>query len=247
MPRVEVTIATPDGHCPATLHVPPGGGRSPAVILYPDAAGVRETFCAMADRLAAAGFAVLLPDVYHRHGDWRAFDAATVFTDPPERERLMSMGRSVTAEMTDRDTGAFLEFLAQRPEVTGTAVGTVGYCMGGRAALLVAGRYPDRVAAAASIHGGRLADPDDPDSPYRLADRLRAAVLVATAHDDPSFPPEQVQRLRSALQAAGVRFAMDDYGAAHGFAVPDNPTYDRAADARHREAVAALFAAALRG
>jgi carboxymethylenebutenolidase len=247
MPRVEVTVATPDGDCPATLHIPADGGAAPAVILYPDAAGVRETFRAMADRLAASGFTVLLPDVYHRQGDWRPFEAATVFADPPERERLMSMSRSVTAEMTDRDAGAFLDFLARRPEVAGTAVGTVGYCMGGRAALVVAGRHPDRVTAAASIHGGRLADPDDPDSPYRLAGRMRAAVLVAMAHDDPAFPPEQVHRLRSALQEAGGTFAMDDYGAAHGFAVPDNPTYDRTADARHREAVAALFASALKG
>ena len=78
----------------------------------------------------------------------------------------MGMARSVTAAMTIGDAGAFLDFLAGRPEVTGTAVGTTGYCMGGRASLLVAGHHPDRVAAAASFHGGRLAAADDPDSPY---------------------------------------------------------------------------------
>jgi carboxymethylenebutenolidase len=245
MSRLEVTVATPDGDCPATLHLPPDGGPAPAVILYPDAAGVRETFRAMADRLAASGHVVLLPDVYHREGSWAPFDAATVFSDPPERDRLMAMGRSVTATMTDRDAGALLDFLAGRSEVAGERVGTVGYCMGGRAALLVAGRHPERVAAAASIHGGRLAAADDPDSPYRLADAVHAAVYVGMARDDASFPPDQVMRLRSALQAADVRFVMEDYPAAHGFAVPDNPTYDAAADERHRAAVAALFAANL--
>lgn len=238
--RVEVTVPTPDGACPATLHVP-DGGPAPAVIMFTDAAGVRETFRAMADRLAAAGHVVLLPDVYHRYGAWRPFDAATVFDDPDERARLMGMARSVDPEMTVRDAGAFLDFLADRPEVSGPRVGTTGYCMGGRASLLVAGHHPDRVGAAASFHGGRLADDADPDGPHLLADRMRATVYVAAAQDDATFPPEQYERLEKAFAAAGVRATMETYPAAHGFAVPDNATYDRVADERHRAAMTALF------
>ena len=247
MPRIEVDLPTPDGPCHATLHVPADGLPAPAAILFPDAAGPRETFRAVADRLAATGYAVLLPDVYHRLGDWRPFDAATVFSDPPERERLMTMARSVTAEMTTRDAGAFLAFLAGRPEVAGPRVGVFGYCMGGRAALLVAGRFPDRVGAAASFHGGRLADAADPDSPHRLADRVQAAVYVAAAENDETFPPEQYARLEAAYTAAGVQHTMEVYPAAHGFAVPDNATYDAAADERHRAALHTLFGTHLRG
>jgi carboxymethylenebutenolidase len=238
--RVEVLVPTPDGGCPATLHVP-DGGAAPAVIMYSDAAGPRETFRVMADQLAAADLVVLLPDVYHRQGAWRPFDAATVFDDPEERARLMGMTRSVTAEMTVRDAGAFLDFLGGRSEVAGGPVGTTGYCMGGRASLIVAGHHPDRVGAAASFHGGRLADPADPDSPHLLADRMRAAVYVAAAQDDASFPPDQYERLEKAFAAAGVHARMETYPAAHGFAVPDNGTYDRAADERHRAAMASLF------
>lgn len=241
MSRVEIVVPTADGDCPATLHVP-DGGPAPAVIMYSDAAGVRETFRSMADRLAAAGHVVLLPDVYHRHGAWRPFDAATVFDDADERARLMGMSRSVTAEMTVRDAGAFLDALGGRPEVAGSLVGTTGYCMGGRASLLVAGHHPDRVGAAASFHGGRLADAADPDSPYLLADRMRAVVYVAAAQDDASFPPDQYERLEKAFTAAGVRATMETYPAAHGFAVPDNGTYDRAADERHQAAMTTLFA-----
>jgi carboxymethylenebutenolidase len=244
--RIDVTVPTPDGPCPATLHVPSGRPPVPAAILFPDAAGPRDTFRAAADRLAAEGYAVLLPDVYHRSGAWAPFDPETVFSDPPERDRLMGMARSVTPEMTARDAGAFLEFLAGRPEVAGPQVGVFGYCMGGRAALQVAGWYPERVGAAASFHGGRLADADDPQSPYRLADRMRAAVLVAAAHDDASFPPEQYARLEAALAGAGVTHTMEEYPAAHGFAVPDNPTYDPAAHERHWAALTALFGAHLR-
>jgi carboxymethylenebutenolidase len=238
--RVEVVVPTPDGDCPATLHLQ-DGAPAPAVIMYSDAAGVRETFREMADRLAAAGFVVLLPDVYHRHGAWRPFDAATVFGDPDERARLMGLARSVTVEMTVRDAGAFLDFLAARPEVSGPLAGTTGYCMGGRASLLVAGHHPDRVGAAASFHGGRLADADDPDSPHLLADRIRAAVYVAAAQDDASFPPDQYERLEKAFAHSGVQATMETYSAAHGFAVPDNATHDKAADERHRVATTTFF------
>ena len=247
MPSVSAAVTTPDGTCPATLHIPEGSGPWPGLVMYPDAGSVRDTMQEMAQRMADYGYAVLLPDVYHRAGDWRPFDAATVFSDPPERERLMTMARSVTAEETARDAGAFLEFLAERPEVAGDRVGVFGYCMGGRMALLVAGRHPERVGAAASFHGGRLADADNPDSPHRLADRVQAAVYVAAAQDDASFPPEQYARLDEAYTAAGVEHTMEVYPAAHGFAVPDNPTYDSAADERHWAALRALFDARLQG
>ena len=171
MPRIEVTVPAPDGECSATLHTPDGSGPWPAVIVFPDAGGVRETFRAMADRLAGLGYATLLPDVYYRYGGFEPFDMDTVFSDPDQRNRLMEMVGSLTNDKIVADAGAFLDFLAGRPEVTGDGVGTTGYCMGGRASMIVAGSHPERVAAAASFHGGRLAVEDDPTSPHLLADR----------------------------------------------------------------------------
>ncbi|NUU23877.1 MAG: dienelactone hydrolase family protein [Streptomycetaceae bacterium] len=243
MPRTNVTIDTQDGSCAATLHTPAEAG-APAVILFPDAAGVRETFAAMADRIAGLGYCVLLPDIYYRV-TYTPFDAATVFGDPDEFARLRTLAAGLDTSMTVRDTGAFLDFLATRPEVTGTAVGTTGYCMGGRMALLAAAHYPDRVAAAASFHGGRLAPDDDPDSPYLLADRMRATILIAAAENDGTFPPDQYERLKSALVNAKVRHTMETYPAAHGFAVPDNPTYDPQTAERHWTALEQLYATSL--
>ena len=244
MTRIEVTVPTPDGRCAGSLHRPDTPGPWPAVILFPDAGGVRETFRVMADRLGDMGYVVLLPDVYYRLGGFVPFEMDTVFTDDGERARLMSMVRSLTPEMKISDSGAFLAFLADRPETTGAA-GTTGYCMGGGYALLAAGSHPERVAAAASFHGGNLAVADDPDSPHRLADRVRATVYVAAAQDDASFPPEQAERLEEALTDAGVAHTIETYPAAHGFAVPDNPTHDRAAEERHWSALAGLYAGSL--
>ncbi|GAA1973184.1 dienelactone hydrolase family protein [Amycolatopsis minnesotensis] len=247
MPRTDVAVPTGDGVCAATLHTPAGDAPSPAVILYPDAAGPRETFAVMADRLAALGYAVLLPDPYYRTGGYAPFDVATVFGDPDERKRLMDLVASVTAETIVRDTGAFLTFLESRSEVSGTAVGTTGYCMGGRASLTAAGHYPGRIAAAASFHGGNLAKEDDPDSPHLRADRIGASVYVAGAEDDASFPAEQAERLEGALTGAGVRHTVETYPAAHGFAVADNPTYDADAAERHWAALTRLYADTLGG
>src|SRR5437899_1338444 len=85
--------------------------------------------------------------------------------------------------------------------------------------------FPD-AAAAASFHGGRLAVAGDPASPHLAADRITATVYVAGAEDDGSFTAEQAALLETALTGAGVDHTIEFYPARHGFAVPDNPTYD---------------------
>ncbi|BCO36833.1 dienelactone hydrolase [Mycobacterium heckeshornense] len=246
MPHITDTITTADGTCTVQLFTPDGDGPWPGVVMYPDAGGVRDTFRDMAAKLAGFGYAVLLPDVYYRHGNWEPLDMRTAFSDPAERRRLMSMVGSVTPDMMARDAAAFFDYLTGRPEVKGDRFGTTGYCMGGRTSLVVAGRQPERVAAAASFHGGGLAT-ESPDSPHLLADRIQAAVYVAGAQNDGSFTPEQAEQLDKALTAAGVEHTIETYPAEHGFAVPDNPPYDESAAERHWAAMRDFFGAKLAG
>jgi carboxymethylenebutenolidase len=241
MTVLDLTVAAPGGACPVSLHTPDGDGPWPAVIMYPDAAGSRPTFRAMADRMAGLGYATLLPDVYYRAGNWVPFDVNTVFADPDERARMMGLARSLTLDDVVGDARAFLDFLAERPEVTGERVGTTGYCMGGRISLTVAGHHPDRIGAAASFHGGRLAQEDDPESPAAVADRVRATVYVAAAENDESCPPEQLDRLAKAYTEAGVTYTIETYPGAHGFAVPDNGPYVEALGERHWAALETLY------
>jgi carboxymethylenebutenolidase len=196
----------------------------------------------MAEKMAGYGYAVLLPDVFYRHGDWEPFDMQTAFSDQAQRTRLMSMVGSVTPDMIAADAGAFFDFLEQRPEVRGSRFGVFGYCMGGRTSMIVAGRQPDRVGAAGSFHGGGLVT-DDPNSPHLLADKMNATVYVAGAENDGSFTTEHAETLDKALTAAGVEHMVEFYPAGHGFAVPDNPPYDKAADDRHWAALEKLFGA----
>ncbi len=142
-------------------------------------------------------------------------------------------GRQVTPEMIASDAAAFFDFLAARPEVKGDAFGVCGYCMGGRTSVIVAGRVPERVAAAMSFHGGGLVT-DDPSSPHLLADQMDAAVYVGRRRERRGrSPPRTAETLDKALTAAGVEHTVEFYPAAHGFAVPDNAPYDEAAAERH--------------
>jgi carboxymethylenebutenolidase len=247
MRRLGVQIPTPDGDSNGTLHLPEGDGPWPGVLAYPDAGGVRETFSQMGDRLASMGYVALIPDIYYRSGEWAPFDVATIFTDPQERARLASLRSPLTNDKIIADSGAYTDFLLARPEVTGPAIGTTGYCMGGRMSLIAAGGLGRTIAAAASFHGGRLAVADDPSSPHLSANRVAATVYVAGAKGDGSFTAGQAQLLDRALTDAGVGHTIEFYPAHHGFAVPDNPAYDRDADARHWEALHELYQAHLAG
>ncbi|TWF77206.1 carboxymethylenebutenolidase [Pseudonocardia hierapolitana] len=245
MARVDVEISAPEGNCRASLHVPEGDGPWPGVLLFPDAGGLRETKRVMADRLAGMGYVTLVPDVYYREGEWSPFDVATLFTVPDELARMAGYSSKLTPERIASDSGAYLDFLLARPEVAGTAAGTTGYCMGGRMSLITAGAHPDEVAAAASFHGGRIAVADDPQSPHLAAGRITATVYVAGAQDDDHFTAEQAQLLDTALTEAGVRHTVEFYPAKHGFAVPDNDTYDPTAEERHWKALETLYGSAL--
>jgi carboxymethylenebutenolidase len=244
MKRTDENVTTADGVCPSIVITPDGDGPWPAVILFMDAGGVRPAMIGMAEQLAGMGYVAFLPEMYYRHGEYKAFDFDTVFADADERERLMAMVGSVTKAMAASDAGAFLEFLSSLPAVAGTKVGTTGYCMGGGLSLTAAAHHPDRIVAAASFHGGQLAS-DAPDSPHRVVGQITGRVYVAAAENDASFPPEQAALLEEALSVAGVDHTIETYPALHGFAVPDNPTYDADAAARHWRALDNLYGAML--
>jgi carboxymethylenebutenolidase len=198
MRRLDVQIPAPEGHSNGTLHLPDGDGPWPGVLVFPDAGGDRETFRQMGDRLATMGYATLVPDIYYRAGEWAPFNVVTLFTDKHERARMSSLTSLLTKDRIIADSGAYSAFLRARPEVTGSSIGTTGYCLGGRMSLIAAGGLGRKIAAAASFHGGRLAVTGDPSSPHLSADRITATIYVAGAKDDDSFTAGQAELLERA-------------------------------------------------
>jgi carboxymethylenebutenolidase len=246
MPRVNVEIPAPDGTARGTLVLPEGDGPWPGVVVFADAGGWRETMVEMAEKIAAPGYAVLVPDVFYRAGDWAPIDLATAFGDENERARIFSYMGALTNERIVADAAAYVDFLLARPEVRGAGVGTTGYCMGGRMSLVAAGALGTKITAAASFHGGRIAVEDDPSSPHLAAAQITGTVYVAGAIEDGSFTTEQAELLEKALTEAGIPHTVEFYPARHGFAVPDHTgIYDAAAAERHYEALASLYGSTL--
>ncbi|MFD0350009.1 dienelactone hydrolase family protein [Kitasatospora aburaviensis] len=193
--------------------------------------GIRPALTAMADRIAAEGYTVLVPNVLYRYGRTPIIELpeppALISTaaDPTLFQRLGPMIEALTPELFARDADAYLGWLAASPLVTDGPVGITGYCLGAGLALRTAGAFPDRVAAAAGFHGAYLAT-DSPDSPHLVAERVTAELYFGHADQDPSLPAEEIDRFAAALAAAGVKHTCEVYeGARHGFTQTDTVPY----------------------
>ncbi len=235
-------IPTADGVAKAAIFrsdASTGTANAPGILFYMDALGPRPAMDGMAQRLADEGYVVLLADLFYRYGDYGPFESSA-FADPVAREEILGMLRGTTQAMTRSDTAAFLQALDSEG-ATGP-FGAVGYCMGGGRALTAAGAYPDRIAAAASFHGGGLASEDD-DSPHKAAAEAKGRLYIGTAGVDGSFPPEQSARLAQALRTAEIDHVIENYvGAAHGWTIPDHAgVYNEKAAERHWKRLIEFF------
>jgi carboxymethylenebutenolidase len=241
-----VQIETRDGTCPSYVFRPKGDGPWPAVLFFMDGVGIRPALLEVGERLATYGYFVLVPDLFYRSGPYEPMDARVVFSDPEKRKVLME---KFFAHMSQAnvmsDTRAFLDYLAAQPDVKPGGIGTTGYCMGGLMSLTAAGTYPDRIVATASYHGARLAT-DAPESPHRLASKIKSRVYIAGAIEDSSFTDEMKARLEAALTEAGVDHTIETYPAKHGWVFRDTPVYDADATERHWQTLTALLDATLK-
>ena len=246
--KTDVTLPTPDGDARAFVFTPnQGSGPWPAAIIFMDAPAIRPALFDMGERLAQAGYYVLLPDLFWRAGPYPPLDIVKARAGDPEMTALFQKLRgSTSVEKQMVDAKACLDFLAKDPRAKADKVGVSGYCMGGGIALRAAGTFPDRIAAAAAFHGGNMAT-DTEASPHRLAPNIRAKVLVAGADEDGSFDPAQCERLGQALKDAGVDAEVSIWkGVKHGWVPADMPVHDAAGAERHWKALIALFDATLK-
>ncbi len=244
MSQEQITIQAADGPCPAYVLTPDGAGPWPGVIFYMDAFGIRPGMVQMATRLASAGYVVLLPDLFYRHGPYGPLEPKEVFKGD-FRAIVGPLTESTDNHRAAADTAAFIAYLDSRPDVAKTRLGTVGFCMGGGMALTAAAFYPDRIGAAASFHGGRLAT-DLPTSPHLQLEKIRCEIYLAVAENDQSYPPDMAQRFEAALDAAGVTWRSEGYiGKLHGWMKPDMPVFDAEAAERGWGELVALYDRAL--
>ncbi len=237
-----VAITTPDGVTDGWF-VTPTTGKHPAVIMWPDIAGLRDAYKTMAARLAGAGYAVLVVNQYYRGAKAPILDSLVAWRTPAGQAKLKPLIETITPAGIARDAAAYVAWLDQQGAVnTMRRIGTVGYCMGGPYTVRTAAAVPHRVGAAASCHGASLVDPAQGDtSPDKLLAKTRAGFLFAIAQNDDARAPGDKAVLKDAAAAAHRPAEIEVYPAQHGWCTIDAPVYDEAQAEKAYARTLALF------
>ena len=238
----KVEFSTPDGTLDGEFYAD-ASSPAPGIIFWPDIAGIRPANRQMAQRLAEAGYAVLLANPYYRSVKGQQFSDFADFAGNdgfkkvgPWREKL-----SVQGMMTDHRAAA--DWLMKQDAVdTARGMASQGYCMTGSAGIVGPAAAPE-IRAGCSFHGGGLVS-DKPDSPHTLF-KDGKHYLVAIAENDDAKSPGDKTVLKEAAAKAGADAEIEVYPADHGWTVPDSPSYDAPAAERAWSRMLAIYKSAL--
>ena len=203
----------------------------PAVINLTDGLGFRQAFADQSKRIAEHGYVVLTPNIFYRTSKSPVFPFEPDFANERTRQRFGELTAPLTPEAMARDGSAYVDFLAAQPFVGSGPMGVIGFCFAGQFALRVAAARPDRIAAAASFHGGGLFTDSD-DSPHLLLPRVKARLLFGHASNDQSMPAAAIEKFESALEAWGGTYESETYPARHGWMIPGREVHDPEQSAR---------------
>ena len=242
---IEEKLEIPTINTETLLLRPDGVAEFPGIVFLTDIWGIRPANIGMAKRLAEKGFAVLMPNVFHRYSriapnGWKPEGDAEV------HKALATLFSTLTAEQMVSDGKAYADFLLAQKGVKPGKIGVVGHCFTGQMAVRMAAAMPDKIAAAASFHGGFLVT-DKPDSPHKVLSPIKARLYFGHAVEDGTATPEQVATLEESLRNWHGAFQSEFYeGAKHGWTVPGSAVYNELQAERAFEKEVELFDATLK-
>jgi carboxymethylenebutenolidase len=215
----EVKIPVSDGEIPAYRAMPERGGAFPVVLVVQEIFGVHEHIKDICRRLAKAGYLAVAPELYARQGD--------VSTIPDVQEIFAKVVSKVPDAQVLSDLDATAAWVGASGKGDVNRLGITGFCWGGRIVWLYAAHRPDLKAGVAWY--GRLEGETNERTPLHPSDvaaKLKAPVLGLYGGADAGIPVESVERMRSALKAAGSRSEIVIYpDAPHGFHADYRPSY----------------------
>jgi len=186
--------------------VKPRSGSGPGVLVIQEWWGLDSGIKSMADRLGAAGFVALAPDLYH--GELAGHD---------EMDKAARLMQSMPAERAGRDMSGAVDYLSSHSAVTTKGIGVVGFCMGGMLSFLIAANRPDKVKALVPFYGF----PHGAMEPDWSA--LSASIRGHMAEHDDYFPPAAARALEAKLRAMGKQVTLTVHpGTGHAFMGPHN-------------------------
>lgn len=241
---IETKVEIPAVRAEGLFFRPDDVADFPGVVFLTDIWGIRPANIGVARRLCEQGFAVLMPNVFHRYSPI----APNGFEHGSAEEKTKAMHalfQALTPQNMVDDGKAYVDFVLAQKGVKKGEVGVVGYCFTGQMAVRMAAAEPDKVAAAASFHGGFLVTPA-PDSPHKILSPIKARLYFGHAVEDSTATPEQVKTLEAALRDWHGAFESEFYeGARHGWTVPGRDVYNEVQAERAFEKMVELFEATL--
>jgi carboxymethylenebutenolidase len=199
----EISFKRPDGgKCSGYYAHPAGGGKFPAILVIQEWWGLDDHIKSVVDRIAAAGYRALAPDLYRGKVTLEAAEAAHLMAALDFKDAATQDLRGAALHLTQ----------------TGTRVGAVGFCLGGALTILTAILVPE-VEAASCWYG----IPSDEAGDVRT---IRIPLQGHFALNDYYFTPAQVDALEAKLKEGNVRYEFYRYPANHAFGNDSSPYYD---------------------
>ncbi len=222
------TVFIPSGNgelIEAYFATPLGPGPFGSVIVVHHAPGYDEATKEITRRLATAGFIALCPNLYTRE--------APPGLDAKEAAKQVRAAGGVPDGQVVEDLAGSASYLQARPSANGS-VGIIGYCTGGRQAVLAACQMD--LQAAVDCYGAYVtrSTPDGDQLPRasiaHLLQDLTCPLLGLFGAEDPAPSTEEVAELEAALKELGKEYEFHVYeNAGHAFFSVDSPKYRTAA------------------
>ena len=178
--------------------------KHPGIVLIQEWWGIESHIVDLAQKLAANGFVVAVPDLYH----------GKVATEPDDAMRMIMYIRG-NVDRAAREIIGALETVKAMPNVEPKKLGLMGFCVGGFMTYTVASRYPDLGAVLPFYGAGYDPTPDE-------VAKVNAPVLAFYGRQDGSIPLEQVHTIERLYQAADKDYTVKIYDAGHAFLNPDH-------------------------
>ena len=210
-----VTVTAQDGGSFSAYVAMPAKTPAPAVVVIQEIFGVNKVMRDLTDGYAAAGYVAICPDLF-----WR-IEPGIDITDQSEAEwqKAFELFQKFDVDLGIGDLIATVAHARALPECAGK-VGTVGYCLGGKLAYLMATRSD--ADANVSFYGVGL------DELIGEASQISKPYLSHVAEND-GFVPKEAQAtfipvLEQTPQATVHVYAGQD----HAFARVGGQHYDQA-------------------
>ncbi len=222
-----LSIGTPDGAFSAYV-ARPAAARAPAVVVIQEIFGVNRVMREVCDRLAAAGYLAVCPDLF-----WR-LEPNVDITDQTQAEwdKAFDLMNRFDVEQGVEDIRAAIDQLRGSDGCNGK-VGAVGYCLGGRLAYLTATRTDSD--ASVGYYGVGI------ENYLAEAERLAHPLMLHIAEED-SFVPKPAQALITGALKDHPQVTLHGYpGCDHAFARPAGAHYDATAAAQADARTLAFF------